>query len=311
MLRYQEQYFAHILSKLTTPPQGESSLFKAVKNDGVGCGSKCLRGNMSQHVQFNLPVLDDCLRGAPTTRSRVKCLESQQIIGWSVYGTMANNWLQHFPLSQLMLINSSALAVNTLSILRKVEDFLGLQHAYYPAELINTAFNTATTYGWKEGAKKSGGSDQNKSCDETCEAASQLGPLEMKCLTDFYQAQSFVFDPASQFYASGLDYCVGEDCTFLPIVPRPSVGVFNASTCLAAKSNVGTIVDAVTCSAPTLDANTPSSKSHHAGTPPTPAPPHACTPPRLHPTMPAPHHACTPLAPTTAPCEWDAHAHSQ
>lgn len=66
---------------------------------------------------------------APTVLRRVTCLESQQVIGWSVYGAMANNWLQHFPLSQLMLINSNALEVNTLAILRKVEAFLGLQGA--------------------------------------------------------------------------------------------------------------------------------------------------------------------------------------
>ena len=95
----------------------------------MGCGLECLRGSLSAHVRYNLPLLDECLRIAPTVRRRVSCLERQQVLGWSTYGPMVNNWLQHFPLAQLMLISSSALENRTLPTLRKVEDFLGVFHA--------------------------------------------------------------------------------------------------------------------------------------------------------------------------------------
>lgn len=214
--RYKEQYALHNLSsraqegRVTTA--GEEGIVQAVQHDGLGCDAECLHGTMMKHVQYNLPLLDDCLRGAPTVRRRAECAQSQQVLGWSMYDQMIDHWLEVFPLEQLMFVKSSALAAasdhtrpfrgawssadftRAQTTLAGILEFLEVPPHLYSEMALSQAYNTANSYGWNDTATSSDAAgsaaaspnDQGASCDETCVATASLTKPVQACLDQFY-----------------------------------------------------------------------------------------------------------------------------
>ena len=257
--RYREQY------AITDFVGSGSAIGDAVKRDGVGCDARCLGSSLAEHVRRNLPLLEDCIRSAPTVGRRVECIETQQVLGWSMYGHMVSQWLQSFSLEQMMLIKSEALGSRPAEVLRDIETFLEIEHTHYDQTLISTAFNTKSAYGWHVGetgedkeqrrssSTLSSGSDEaadlgslirvdsmltaKTECDETCEKAADLVGVELTCLQKFYEANVGVFDVASRFFKTEKDTCRGEACSFAEVLLPQSGTQFNASKCLASRAS--------------------------------------------------------------------------
>ena len=227
-----------------------SEIGDAVEKVGIGCNARCLGASLAEHVRNNLPLLDDCIRLAPTVGRRVQCIESQQVIGWSMYGHMVSQWLQYFPLENFMFIKSKALDIRPAEVLRDIETFLELEHTHYDHELITTAFNTKSAYGWHAGGSSAPKDDFEETpqsgsgvadslpkatagCDETCKKAADLNGVELMCLQKFYEAHVGVFDVASRFFKTEEDTCRGEACSFSEVLLPQSGTQFNVSECLA------------------------------------------------------------------------------
>lgn len=237
--RYKEQ-FAHVESYLGEHPE-MSELVGGDLDGAIGCDSACLKGTMSNYTAIALGPLDACLKSAGTVEARAECAEADQIIGWSMYSTMVDHWLTHFPISQMMLIRSEALESRTLATLRGVEGFLGLGSATYPGHLLNTEFNTGTSYGWHNGefvapARYVSAASVDISCGEECEAAARLSDAEHACLSQFYEAHRSTLGPADSFFASTADFCLGEECE--PSEPLEPPAAFDAAGCVATAAAV-------------------------------------------------------------------------
>jgi len=242
--RFKEQYALHAV--ITTHPSEDPSIVQTVKRDGIGCNAQCLRGSMMHHINYNLPILNECLATAPSVERRGKCVESQQILGWSLYDTMVNVWLGQFPLKQMMFVSSAALESASVSpndeglnrtraVLRAIEQFLGVQPALYSADLLKQRFNTGAAYGWNSSAPSDGDDEESSAyCDDACVNAANVTESVRQCLDSFYKAYTGVYDPAGKFLASGADFCAGESCSFYSIVLPTQPTRFNAVECLKA-----------------------------------------------------------------------------
>ena len=254
--RYMEQYSLSTLKRdaargMKVAPAAQG-LLHAVLRDGLGCDLSCQRGTLANYVNAKLPILERCLRGAPSVRRRSECVQADQILGWSMYDTMINNWLEFYPLEQLMLVKSSALdaastqnrseaaLARTRATLAGVLQFLGLRQIDFPTALLRQGFNTAQGYGWQDSSRTkeknhtvAGVPEVDGSCDAACKASAVLAPAIAGCLSVFYNASIGAFDFAGKVLQSTSDFCHGNSCAFHPMVVPTSEGAFDAAACLA------------------------------------------------------------------------------
>lgn len=230
----------------------EQFTFVQAGAEKVGCDANCLQGSLRTYLRVNLPVLAACLRDASTVLARAACAESDQVLGWSLYGAMTDNWLAYYPLEQMLLVRSQALADKTLGTLRVIERFLGLAPANYSQSLLSQRFNTNASYGWSSGSDGSEiahveassshslmatglvrASGVGTSCGAACLAAAELSDDERSCLAAFYDWARGTRSPADRFYADPMaeDTCSGHACVRSPTLVAPTV-TFDAIACL-------------------------------------------------------------------------------
>eukprot|EP00798_Chlamydomonas_sp_ICE-L_P022849 gene22849-30023_t len=117
-----------------------------------------LHSNLGSYSKVAVQAIKDCLKvidetppTLPTIREmmRFRCMQTSNIVGYSVYSVFLKRWLEFFSPKHLLVIYTSEMEQDPLGTMRKVEEHLGVQQHAYPPEVIGTKFNTHTNYGWR------------------------------------------------------------------------------------------------------------------------------------------------------------------
>eukprot|EP00798_Chlamydomonas_sp_ICE-L_P017855 gene17853-24242_t len=81
------------------------------------------------------------------------CHLRSNLVGWSAYSIFLKHWLKYFPKEQLMVLYTSDLDRDPMSVMRKIETFLGLEPHAWDENALHTKFNTKKSYGWAAAVK--------------------------------------------------------------------------------------------------------------------------------------------------------------
>eukprot|EP00798_Chlamydomonas_sp_ICE-L_P022848 gene22848-30022_t len=109
--------------------------------------------NLGSYSMVAVQAIKDCLKDIDETpptlpiireMMRFRCMQTSNIVGYSVYSVFLRRWLEFFSPEQLLVIYTSEMERDPLETMRKVEEHLGVPQHAYPPEVIGTKFNTHT-----------------------------------------------------------------------------------------------------------------------------------------------------------------------
>merc|ERR1712048_1324997 len=112
---------------------------------GTGFGDICCGfGNL---VRGSVDLLVRCFSAFDASLTHlVRCAETMNIVGWSLYDIFLKQWLQHFTSGDLLVLYLDELTAEPLLTMRAIENHIGIAPYAYGMQA-RVAFN-AGIYGW-------------------------------------------------------------------------------------------------------------------------------------------------------------------
>eukprot|EP00798_Chlamydomonas_sp_ICE-L_P022847 gene22847-30021_t len=171
-LYYRMNPKAKVIAVLRDPVTRSLSRFTELRKFGMKTDLPALfkpvnrHPNLGSYSKVAVQAIKDCLKVINETSPmpltmmevmRFRCMQTSNIVGYSVYSVFLKRWLEFFSPEQLLVIYTSEMEQDPLGTMRKVEEHLGVQQHAYPPKVIGTKFNTHTNYGWRSAEVKKPG----------------------------------------------------------------------------------------------------------------------------------------------------------